>query len=343
MRRAGLACAVLSAITLASANAQQAVRTLTLPRVQAQGILHCGIVREDAEYSVEDNHGSRGSFDDDLCKAFSVAALGTKANLKSITFLDSASAFDALRDGKIDVIASVSADFSHSTSPGILLTPPVFYDGVGFLVPNRADVQHARQLASKRVCYLSPTTVESALRRWFRERQLDFIPFPFEEEGEMEAAFLTGNCTALAGDLTRLVNTRAEFGSLASQYTILPDVIAQDPLSSATRNSDPTWSSLVLWVTQGLMAADELGLSSPQARNTQFPMDSPEAKLLGRTHEFGTPFGLPDDWFSHVLEATGSYDEIFRRAFGSATPALMQWRSTQPVRDGGVGPALSLK
>jgi len=334
MHRAAIICSVVCALGLASANAQQAA-SATLSHVQTQGILNCGIVREDAEYSIEDNHGSRGTFDDDLCKAFSVAALGTKAKLTSITFLDSASALDALRDGRIDVIASVSTDFSHSTAPGILLSPPVFYDGVGFLVPNQANVQHAPQLASKRVCYLSATTVESALRRWFRDGQLDFVPFPFQEEGEMEAAFLTGNCTAMAGDLTRLVNTRAEFGSLASQYAILPDVIAQDPLASATRNSDPTWSSLVLWVTQGLMMAQDLGLSSQQARIKQFAMDSPEAKLLGRTHELGAPFGLPDDWFLHVLEATGTYGDIYERAFGSGTLCPMKRRTTDDCQHRG--------
>jgi general L-amino acid transport system substrate-binding protein len=37
-----------------------------------------------------------------------------------------------------------------------------------------------------------------------------FVPFPFQEEAEMEAAYITNNCIGLAGDATRLVNFRKQ-------------------------------------------------------------------------------------------------------------------------------------
>ena len=96
---------------VASACPQVAQPSATLARVKSSGTLACGVIQEDAEYSIEDDHGSRGSFDEDLCKAFAIAAIGQKPMLKVVSFLDSASATAALRAGKVDVVASMSADF----------------------------------------------------------------------------------------------------------------------------------------------------------------------------------------------------------------------------------------
>jgi hypothetical protein len=85
-------------------------------------------VRRDAEYSIEDDHGSRGSFDEDLCKAFAIAAIGPKPVLKVVSFPDSASATAALRAGTVDVVA----DFSHAVTPGLRLSRQVLNDGIGF-------------------------------------------------------------------------------------------------------------------------------------------------------------------------------------------------------------------
>ncbi len=54
----------------------------------------------------------------------------------------------------------------------------------------------------------------------------------------MEAAFLNGNCDALAGDLTRLANTRASFGNRANEYLIVPELISTDPLAAAYLSID---------------------------------------------------------------------------------------------------------
>ena len=116
----------------ASACPQVAQPSATLARVKSSGTLACGVIQEDAEYSIEDDHGSRGSFDEDLCKAFSIAVIGQKPVLKVVSFLDSASATAALRAGKVDVVASMSADFSHATTPGMRLSRPVLNDGIGF-------------------------------------------------------------------------------------------------------------------------------------------------------------------------------------------------------------------
>jgi hypothetical protein len=128
----------------ASACPQAAQPSATLVRVKFSRTLACGVIREDAEYSIEDDHGSRGSFDEDLCKAFAIAAIGPKPVLKVVSFLDSASATAALRAGTVDVVASMSADFSHATTPGLRLSRQVLNDGIGFLVSQAAKIDRSR-------------------------------------------------------------------------------------------------------------------------------------------------------------------------------------------------------
>jgi general L-amino acid transport system substrate-binding protein len=310
--------ALLSSLCALS-KAEDAVSSPTLAKIREHGTLTCGVIREDAEYSTEDDHGSRRSFDEDLCKAFSIAALGRAASLKIVSFLDSESALKALRSGKIDVIASVSADFSHSTAQNIRLSRPVLYDGVGFLVPRSSRISSAQGLSGHKICFLAETETEVSLRSWFEKQHLDLLPFPFQEEGEMEAAYITHNCTALAGDLTRLVNIRVSFGSLAKDYILLPEVISKDPLAAATRDDDEQWSNVIAWTMEALIAAEEEGVTSANIK-TKASSTSPEMqKLLGHTRDLGAPLGLEDDWAANVIQATGNFGEIYARSFGPGT------------------------
>lgn len=315
--RAGTAIVVAALLVACCgpAQAESIPSSPTLAKIRASGTLSCGMIQEDAEYSTEDDHGSRRSFDEDLCKAFSVAAIGQKGSLKIVSFLDSDTAMNALRSGKIDVIASVSADYSHATASRIRLSRIVLYDGVGFLVPRAAKMDTARDLSGHKVCFLPETNIEVGLRSWFEEQHLDFLPFPFQEEGEMEAAYITKNCTGLAGDVTRLVNTRISFGSLAKDYVLMPEVISKDPLAAATREGDEQWSNIITWVVEALIAAEEHNVTSANV-GLKTPLTDPVVeKLLGRTHDFGAPLGLESDWAVHVLAATGNYGEIYARAF----------------------------
>jgi len=315
----------------------------TLAKVRTAGTLTCGVIQEDAEYSTEDDHGSRGGFDQDLCRAISAAAMGPKASVKIVSFLDSLTAMDALRSGKVDVIASASADFSHSTARGIHLSGPVFYDGVGFLVPRGAKIDNARGLSGHKVCFLAETEAEVSLRAWFEKEHLDFLPFPFQEEGEMEAAFITNNCTALAGDMTRLVNTRISFGSLKKDYVLLPEVISKDPLSAATSDDDEQWSNIVNWVIEALIAGEEHGITSANIDAMKQSDDPAVRELLGCTGNFGTPLGLQNTWAVDILKSTGNYGDIYERAFGVKSERELPRGLNRLWTDGGLMFSLPLK
>ena len=139
--------------------------------------------------------------------AVAVAVLGEHARVQVVDYPDDRSSMAGLSAGAVEMVPTLTDDFTHSVGTHLVLTRPVLWDGVGFLVPGASPVTQARGLSGRKICFLAETAVEESVRSWFAREHLDFVPFPFQEEGEMEAAFATGNCGALAGDRTRLAGT----------------------------------------------------------------------------------------------------------------------------------------
>jgi len=285
----------------------------TLETVRAAGVLRCGIDVEEAEYSTSDDHGNREVFDGDLCKAVAIAVIGSGARVVVVRYPDDRTAMQGLVNGEVAMVASLTDDFSHAANTGIQFTRPVLWDGAGFLVLGNAPAMRARQLAGKKICFLAETGVEESVRAWFAREHLSFVPFPFQEEGEMDAAFTTGNCGALAEDRTRLAQTQARMAEHSRRTTLLPETVSKDPLAAATRDNDAQWAAIVGWVMEALVQAEESGVTRANVDALRKSDDPVLRHLLGASHEVGSALGLSDDWVVRVIEATGNYGEIYAR------------------------------
>jgi general L-amino acid transport system substrate-binding protein len=352
--RRSLAFALLALAAARFANAAS-----TLDRVREGKTLRCGINQETPEYSTADDHGPRAAFDADLCRAVAIAIAGPEARVVAVPYPDDASTVAALRAGRVDLIPSLTLDFSHDAGAAFAFTPPVLYDGAGFLAPLDAPLQHAAQLDGKAICFLAETGVETSLRAWFTRQRLKFVPFPFQEEGEMEAAFVTGNCAALAGDLTRLAATRLEFGPLAGRYALLPEQISQDPLAAASRADDPAFAAVVRWTFEVLLQAEALGLTRENiarfapgggadktisaAPDAGLVADPEVAMLTGKTQEIGARLLLDDGWALRVVGAVGNYAEMFARDVGEGSPLKLPQGLNRLYTDGGLMYPMPLK
>jgi general L-amino acid transport system substrate-binding protein len=315
-----------------------------LSRVRSAGVLRCGIDIEQAEYSTADDHGNRAAFDADLCRAVSIAVLGSNAKVVANEYPDDAAAMAALTAGEVDMVPTLTDDFTHAAGTHLAFTRPVFWDGVGFLVLAARPVNRARELSGKRVCFLAETAVEESVRAWFRREHLDFAPFPFQEEGEMQAAFSTGNCSALAGERTRLAQTRTALAQHGKPTRLLSESISKDPLAAAVRDNDPLWFAIVNWVMEGLVQAEENGITQANVRGLRAGAaqdKNPQRRfLLGGSKQIGSALGLDDDWVGRVIEATGNYGEIYERDLGSASPMKLTRGDNKLYRNGGAMLAL---
>jgi general L-amino acid transport system substrate-binding protein len=315
----------------------------TVAAIRKAGELTCGIDQSEAEYSTTEQHGPRVAFDRDVCKAVAVAILGPLARVAVKGYPDSDTALQALLKGEVDLVPTVSDDFSHNTLPGVGLTRPVLLDGVGLLVLRASNISSAAGLANKKICFLDQTESELDLHSWFGQRSLHFLPFPFQEQGEMEAAFVTANCAALAGDRTRLANARANFGARSKDYVFLPEVLSADPLASAYRRDDAGFGNIVTWTEDVLLDAEALHVTSANATAMLSSSDVLLRRLLGATHELGRPLGLDDAWPLQVIQAVGNYGEVFERDLGAASPLRLPRGQNNLWSAGGLLQPLPLK
>ena len=312
-----IALLALGAI-LSGALGQAQIAGPTLTAVRERGVLLCGVDRSEAEYSSTDEHGNRAAFDRDLCKAVAVAALGPDARVLVTYYADDVTSMEALAHGKVDMIASLSVQAEPVNTAGqrlsIAFSGPVLYDAVGLMVPRSAGVATAAQLSGQKICYLTETATESKLQAWFTLHRLDLLPFPFQEEGEMEAAFVTDNCVALGGDLTRLAQTRASTGTQADEYVLLKQTFGADTLAMAYRTEDVAWASLLQTTRNLLVGAEAFGITRLNVRTSLLRDDV--RQWMQRSTAQGQSLGLAEHWVSEVIAAVGNYGEMFDRDLG---------------------------
>ncbi|MGC9198999.1 MAG: transporter substrate-binding domain-containing protein [Acidobacteriaceae bacterium] len=357
------------AVTAASALGQEVVAgaasvgsaapSSTLERVRAAGALVCGIDQEEPEYSTSDEHGNRAAFDADLCRAVAVAVLGERARIQLVNYPDDRTSMAGLQSGAVQMIPSLTDDFTHAVGTHLRFTAPVLWDGVGFLVHAKSPVTEARQLSGKKVCFIAETNTEQSVRWWFAQEHLDYVPFPFQEEGEMEAAFATGNCAALAGDRTHLAATRELMDRHNRPARLLTAVISKDPLAAAVRSGDPQWAEIVDWVVEALVQTEESGVTRSNVNAVRARVIQGESAvrgqgsvtgtdpalwfLLGGARQMGAVLGLRNDWVVQMIATTGNYGEIYARDLGSGSVLDLPRGENRLYGKGGVMVALPVK
>lgn len=315
----------------------------TLARVKAAGTLACGSNIEQPEFSIADAHGNHAAFDVDLCQAVATAVLGKGAKLTVVPYRAEKDALAALESGKIVLLATGSANLVNRARSGLGFSRPVLYDYQGFMVRKNSGVASARDLAGKKICALGGTEIEEQLAAFMGRQGISYLPFPFSEEGEMEAAFVTGNCAAITADVTQLAYERIAFKQLAASFVILPDVVAKDPLAVAYRRGDPQWAAIIDWVVEALIQAEESQITQANLAAMRQNGDPVVRRLLGTQRGYGQYLGLRDGWAAEVIEAVGNYGEIFARDLGPRSPLHLDRGPNELWTHGGLMVALPMR
>lgn len=307
-----------------------------LDRIRAAHAFSCGLAKEEEDYSRATDHGNRAAFDIDLCKAVAVAVLGPGAKLVLKNYPDEPYAVRALRTGEIDMLATAS-DSVGNTAIDLLLTRPVFYDGQGMLTTNDPARRTPLDLAGKKVCFLTGSAAEEGLHAYAEKNNISYVWYPFSEAGEMEAAFFTGNCDAVTGDISQLANTRTIDPRRANDFKVLPQTMRQDPLATATLGSDVRLAAIVNWTMQTLIAAESLGITMANAKTMSTTATRPELQaILGQRFGSGTALGLDPYWGASVIAAVGNYGEVFDRDLGAHSTLGLDRGENRQSTEGGL-------
>jgi general L-amino acid transport system substrate-binding protein len=333
-----IACLILGTTATTHAGA-------TLDRIKAAASLPCGVNIEEPEYSTQDAHGNHLVFDIDICKAVAVAVLGPNAKFTVKSFRDEQDALKALKSGEIALLATASPNYLNTANAGFGFARPIFYDYQAFFVNKTMGVASPRDMAGKKVCFLGGTEIEIQLQSYMQREKIKWLPFPFQEEGEMEAALVTGNCAALTADVSQLGCERLGFKGVAKNFEILPDVIAKDPLAPAYTLGDPQWAAIVNWTVEVLIQAEESGVT--QANVNEMKNSNTDdmliRRLLGMQRGYGQYLGLDDAWAARVIEAVGNYGEMYERDLGSRSVMKLPRGANNLWTQGGLMYALPIR
>ncbi len=315
----------------------------TLDRIKAAGSLTCGINIEEPEYSTRDAHGNHSAFDADICKAVAVAVLGSNARFTLVSFRDEQDALKALKAGEIALLATGSPNFINTANTGLGFARPIFYDYQAFFVNKTMGIASPQDLAGKKICFLGGTEIGTQLTSYMQREKIKWLPFPFQEEGEMEAALVTRNCAAITADVSQLAYERLGFKSMAKNFEILPDVIAKDPLAPAYTLDDPQWATIVNWTVEALIQAEESGVTQANLADMKKSDDAVIRRLLGVHRGYGQFVGLDDAWAARVIEAMGNYGEMFERDLGSGSAMKLPRGANNLWTQGGLMYALPIR
>ena len=315
----------------------------TLEKVKAAGSLACGTNTEEPEYSTQDAHGSHADLDLDICKALAVAVLGPNAKFTVVPFRDEEDALQALKSGKIAALATGTPNFINTTNRGFGFSQPIYYDYQGFLVSKTMGITSPRDLEGKKICFLGGTEIEAQLEGYMAREKIKWLPFSFQEEGEMEAALVTRNCAAITADVSQLGYERLGFKGVAKNFEILPDVIAKDPLAPAYTLDDPQWATIVNWTVEALIQAEESGVTQANLAEKKKSDDEVIRRLLGVHRGYGQLVGLDDAWAAGVIEAVGNYGEMFERDLGSGSVMKLARGANNLWTQGGLMYALPMR
>ncbi len=292
----------------------------TLAAIKQRGRLSCGVNQGLVGFAYTDNRGEWRGFDVDFCRGLAAAIFGDPEAVRFVP-LTAGNRFDALADGRIDVLwRNTSWTMERDTGGQLSFAGVNYYDGQGFLVRRSLNLSSATELTGARVCVQAGSTSALNADDYFRSRGIEYRAVVLPTEEDARQAYGREDCDAFSADVSALAAARTTLSD-PQQHVVLSDVISKEPLGPVTRRGDEQWTAVVRWTLNALILAEELGVTRANVEaQTEEARDPRVRRLLGAEGEFGPRLGLSKTWAADAVEGVGNYGEIFERNVGSQSP-----------------------
>jgi general L-amino acid transport system substrate-binding protein len=330
--------------TVAGDDGGQAPSGDTLAAVQDRGTLNCGVNNAVPGFGFVDADGNFSGFDIDFCRAVAAAVLGDPDAVE-FTELTAQQRFTALQSGEIDVlIRNTTWTSSRDGGESATFLTTTFYDGQGMMVRSDSGFTSIDDMADTSICVLSGTTTELNLAT--RMQALNYTPLTFEDNEQLQAAFIEGQCDGWTSDKSQLAGVRSawpEDQGGPEALTILDETFSKEPLGPAVLDGDSQWAQIIDWVVLATIQAEEFGIDSTNVDTFADSEDDGIRRLLGLeittdegTSVFDSGLGLSPDFAAQVIGAVGNYGEIYERNVGPGTPLGLERGVNALWTDGGL-------
>jgi general L-amino acid transport system substrate-binding protein len=304
-----------------------------LDEVIERGTLRCGVNNTVPGFGFDPEGGSNSEgFDIDFCRAFAAAILGDSSAIELVP-IDADNRFIALQNGDYDVLVrNTTWTTTRDGGEGVAFAHPNFYDGQAMMVRTGA-FGAIDEMDGTNVCVTTGTTTELNLADYFQELNISNKAIGLEDNTQLQRAFIQGRCDAWTSDRSQLAGIRSAWpddDGGPDALTILDEVMSKEPLAPGVLDTEIDLHDVVDAVVNGVILAEELGVSSKNIDNLAAdPGTGPVAALLGapvldpESGEASPPdfgYGIDNDFMINVISSVGNYGEIFARHVGVNTP-----------------------
>jgi len=285
-----------------------------LDEVRKRGKILCGVNTDLRGFSSIDSAGVWSGLDVEFCHALAVAVFGDGGKAEFVP-LETNERFDALKDGRIDILArNTTWTMSREVDLGLRFAGILYFDGQGFMTGSDRGLVSAHQLSGSTVCVEGGTTSEKNMEFYFKTHGVIAQIKSFPTRAEMLKAYVAGTCDAYSGDRSALFSDRITFLQ-PEQHVILPEVISKEPLGPAVLKADDEWAEIVRWTLAGLINAEEVGLNKAAAAAGGILGDDAQ-RLVDGAGGSGEKLRLNRTWLRDVIAAVGNYGEMFDANIG---------------------------
>jgi general L-amino acid transport system substrate-binding protein len=323
-----------------------------LGEIQDRGMLRCGVNNTVPGFGFEAAGGEIEGFDIDFCKAFAAAVFGEDDPQEGTHYelipVDADARFNALRAGEFDVLVrNTTWTSSRDGAEGVSFAHPNYYDGQAMLV-REGEFPTLEDLDGASICVTRGTTTELNLADYFGARDLGFEPVALVDYDAIFQAFRQERCDAVTGDRSALAGLTTEWEKDIGPLVIFDDIISKEPLAPGVLDGDDEWFDVVNMVTNGLILAEELGVTSQNIeQEIESPSDPTIGALLGVPVEeaedllaFDPGLAVEPTFMQNAIRAVGNYGEIFDRHL---TPLGLERDLNALWTDGGIQYAIPFR
>lgn len=300
-----------------TAAAQNAISSPTLDAVKKRGELACGIDTGVPGYAFQDAAGNWKGLDVSLCRGIAAAIFDDPTKVK---FLPQTAQvrFQVLKSGEIDVlIRNSEMTLLRAGQLGLMEPAMNFYAGQSFLVRKSLGVQHTKDLNGATICLISGSTLEPNIANYNRANNINIKTLLFNRFDEAIAAVEAGRCDGYTDDGGSAAAARSNMKN-PSDWVILPETIARQPMGPYTRQGDDRWTNIVAWTHYAMLEAEVLEITQANIDQVKATTKDPQTRqFLGLESNLGKGLGLENDFAYQVIKAVGNYGEVYEAYFGS--------------------------
>lgn len=322
----------------------------TLNAVLSRGEVYCGLSADQPGFGYLDpNTAEIRGFHADLCRALGAAIFGSPLAVQ-LRLVTPEEGLQALAAGELDVLLhNIPWTLTLDSANGLAFGPVLFHNGQTFMARADGPLLDWPNLDGAIICLVENSPAAQYLPGAMASRGLSYQLVTLATPEAALEALTTGRCQALTADLIQLETLRRRLPN-AADYRVwqgsIPPYTAE-PLAPIHRDGDPQWADIVAWVYQGLVQAEQLGVTSetildqvrrPQEVDAAYSarVGGDIARLLDARLGLGWRLGLPSGFMAAVIAQVGNYAEIYARNLGPAGDLTLERGQNQLWRDGGL-------